>query len=172
MRKFTFCLFCFTCCVRIVFLSASVGPGNLLTAGTVCNRIVLPPVGAKFCVTCPPGCAGLIRRSWYDPLSCFSRIVLPCILCGRFWSVIWKSGKEWVRGGIFQVGTSKEVFGSSTKVSQKFCLKFSKIILRNCNWALLVTLTKHSVRNSHWWTREFASNDPSSFSHLNLIIFC
>lgn len=39
--QITFC-FCFTCCcVTIVFLvSVSGGPVNLLTAGTVCNRIV------------------------------------------------------------------------------------------------------------------------------------
>ena len=40
-KTFTFC-FCFTCCVRIVFRIANGGPVNLLTAGTVCNRMVFP----------------------------------------------------------------------------------------------------------------------------------
>lgn len=86
LKTITFC-FCFTCCVTIVLRSASGGPVNLLTAGTVCRRIVwLPP--------CPivwvrPGApdpgAGPIRSNWNCPLSDFSNSVEPCWPGCRCW---------------------------------------------------------------------------------------
>mgnify|MGYP006364825303 CR=1 FL=1 len=51
--------------MRIVFLSASVGPpGNLLLlteAGTVCNRIVLPDVGVSPGAA-DPGCVLILSN--------------------------------------------------------------------------------------------------------------
>lgn len=49
MMLFTLFVNDFTCCcVTIDFLSANDGPVNLLTAGTVCKRIVELEFGVKF----------------------------------------------------------------------------------------------------------------------------
>lgn len=88
----TFC-FCFTCCVTIVLRSdASGGPVNLLTAGTVCRRMVWLPPWPKVCVRpgAPPAGAGPIRSNWNWPLSDFSSSVEPCWPGCRFWIAFWR----------------------------------------------------------------------------------
>lgn len=69
--------FAFTCCcVTIVFLSANGGPVNLLTAGTVCKRIVWLAVDVRFCW--PPTTGdGPTRNNWNWPFSVFNRIAWP-----------------------------------------------------------------------------------------------